>query len=160
MGRKVIFFVCALALVFALCVTAQAATHTIYDGNMSSTYVTYFRDIVSGIGFTDNYIAFRSGQYEYTMVVGKLEYDGVTFSLTGSGKEYTIVYNSQYSSTYQYRCTDISNFSVDVGNRILYSDVGNYPQLVERGAKYEMFTAVLVCTALLCIVINRIFYYR
>ena len=72
MVRKVTTLICVLVLIFAIGMKAQSTSVTPYEGNMSSTYITYFRDIVSGIGFNDNYVAYRSGQNEYKMVVGEL----------------------------------------------------------------------------------------
>lgn len=151
-----------LALISALCGTAQAATHTVYEnGSMSSTYVNYFKDIVSGIGFNDNYVAFRSGQYEYTMIVGDIEFNNGEFILNDTGKAFTFSANgSSYNSQYTYDVAEITSFSLLPSNSILYSDVGEYPQLVERGAKYEMLTAVLLCIAFVSILIQRIFYKR
>lgn len=160
--KRLAVLVYVLALIFAIGVTAQAATHQVYEnGSLSTTYITYFKDILSGVEFNANYVAFRSGQYSYTMVVGDIEYENGVFLLVGDGKEYEFsTTSSGYNSQYNYYVNDITEFSVNAGNSIIYSDVGNYPQLIERGAKYEMFTAVLLCVVLVCIVINRIFYYR
>lgn len=163
MVRKIVTtFVCVLALITAICGSVQAATHTVYEnGNLSTTYVTYFKDIVSGIGFNDNYVAFRSGQYSYTLIVGDLEFNNNTFTLNGAGKSYEYsTTSSNYNSQYYYYVDDISNFSLEVDNQIIYSDLGYYPQLVERGAKYEIITAVLLCIMCLSVVINRIFFKR
>lgn len=156
-----ILAVCVL-LVGAICTQASAATHTIYDeGTLSSTYTTYFKDIVSGIGFTDNYVAFRSGQYSYSMVVGDLEYNNGVISMTGTGKEYKYsTANSGYNQQYRYTVTDLNSFSVNTGDYIIYSDVGDFPQLVERGAKYEILTALLLCIFAVSYIIRRIFYKR
>lgn len=163
MVRKIVgIFCCTLALITALCGTVQAATHSVYEnGNLSTTYLTYFKDIVSGIGFNENYVAFRSGQYSYTLVVGDLDFNNNTFTLNGTGKEYEYsTTTSTYNSQYYYYVKDISNFSLEVDNQIIYSDLGHYPQLVERGAKYEMLSAVLLCIICLSVVIRRIFYYK
>lgn len=160
MVRKIVnMCVICVVLVSAFCTTAHAATHSIYDeGTLSTTYVTYFKDIVSGIGFNENYVAFRSGQYSYTMVVGDLEYNNGVISLTGSGKEYVFSTGSTgYNSQYRYNVNTINNFSVSVGDYIIYSDVGEFPQLVERGAKYEIFTALLLCIVLCAVVFGRFF---
>lgn len=149
-----------LALCCALCTTTQAATHSVYqDGSISNTYVTYFKDIVSGIGFQENYVAFRSGQYEYTMVVGRLDRDGDSITLTDQGKIYQFrnTTTSGYSSYYKYYVNDISNFSLDLTDDILYTDLGDYPELIERGDKYEMLSVLLCLTALLCVVFGRFF---
>ena len=161
MVRKVIVIISCLVLIFAFGVTAQAATHNVYtDGNISSTYVTYFKDILSGVSFKDNYVAFRSGQYSYTMVVGDLEYDenSKTFTLSSPGREYSFTTNnSGYNSYYSYDSVTIDSFELRVDNNIIYSDLGYFPQLIERGAKYEMLSAVLIVVALLGVVIGRIF---
>lgn len=162
MVRKIvsIMSICIL-LVGAFCTQANADTHTVYDeGTLSSTYVTYFKDIVSGIGFNDNYIAFRSGQYSYTMVVGDLEYENGVVTLNEPGKEYVFTTSSGYNSQYRYEVNDISNFSVTCGDYIVYSDIGDYPQLIERGAKYEMLSAFLIVVICLCVVIRSIFFKR
>lgn len=153
--------VCMLALIVATCNTAQAVTHNVYDGNISSSYVTYFKDIVSGIGFNDNYVGFRSGQYEYTLVTGKMELSNGEITLLEKGMIYTFDQsNSSYNSHTTYNYNEIDNFSVSVGDNILYTDLGNYPQLVERGEKFEILTTVLVVTLLLSYVIKQFFVSR
>lgn len=160
MVRKIASFVCMLGLIATiLCGTVQAATHEVYEnGNLGTTYITYFKDILSGADFKDNYVAFRSGQYEYTLIVGELDFSGGVFSLVESGKEYRFyTTSSNYNSQYYYDVNDIGEFSLLANNSILYSDVGDYPELIERGVKYEMFTALLLCVALLGIVFGRFF---
>lgn len=162
MGRKISCLFCVLVLITAFCGTAQAQTYNVYDeGTLSTTYTQYFKDIVSGIGFNQNYVAFRSGQYSYTMLVGDLEYDNGVITLYGSGKEYEYsTTGSGYNNQYKYYVNEIADSSVNVGNNIIYSDVGDFPQLVERGAKYEMLTAVLLVIMCLSVVIRRILFHR
>lgn len=163
MVRKIIVLCCCcLVLITALCGTVQAATHSVYEnGNLSTTYITYFKDIISGIGFNDNYVAFRNGQYSYIMVVGDLDYNNGVISLNGQGKSYVFsTESSNYNSQYKYNVTDISSFSVNTGDAIIYSDIGDFPQLIERGDKYAIFTAFLLCIACICVIINRILFFR
>lgn len=162
MVRKITALLVALLVVIgANCTITQAATHTIYtEGNMNTTYITYFKDILSGVGFNDNYVAFRSGQYEYTMVVGKLEYNNGVISLSEKGKEYVFTQTGNYNSQYTYAANEIANFSVNTNSAIIYADVGDFPQLIERGAKYEMLTTLLLSIMCISVVINRIFYKR
>ena len=160
MVRKIAAYLCGIGLIAAiLCAPVQAATHSVYEnGNLSTTYITYFKDILSGAKFNDNYVAFRSGQYEYTLVVGELENENGVISLVGDGKEYVFsTESSGYNSQYYYYVNDLTEFSLSTGNYIVYSDTGDYPELIERGAKYEMLSAVLLCIALLSVVIGRFF---
>lgn len=164
MVRKVSALLVAIVLICAYCTSALATTHTVYEnGTLSTTYTTYFKDILSGAKFNDNYVAFRSGQYSYTMVVGDLEYDNgkITLVNDSTAKEYTFSTNSSnYNSTYYYDVKDIYIFDIDVGNNIIYSDVGDFPQLIDRGAKYETLNTLLIIITLLCVVVSRIFYNR
>lgn len=160
MVRKVIAMLAILSLCFAFGVTAQAASYTPYEGTISSTYITYFKDIVSGIGFNENYVAFRSGQYDYVLVVGDLEYSGTTFTLNDTGTIYTFTTSGNYNSYTSYDVQEISDFSMSPSDKIIYSDLGQFPQLLERGAKYEMLSAVLLCIALLGFVVGRFFVVR
>lgn len=162
MGRKIVTVLCCtLVLTLGFAKQTHAATHTIYEqGTLSSTYTTYFKDILSGAKFNDNYVAFRSGQYSYSMVVGDLEYNNGVISMNGKGKEYVFTTGSGYNGQTSYEVSEISSFSVNCSNYIVYSDCGDYPQLIERGAKYEMVSLFILSIVLLCIVINRIFFRR
>lgn len=165
MVRQVGKIVCMVALISALlCAPVRAATHSIYDsGNLSTTYVTYFEDIVSGIGFNENYVAFRSDQYTYILIVGELEYNNGSITLVGdTAKEYKYYaeITSGYNSQYRYSVDTLNDFSLDTGNYIIYSDVGDYPQLIERGAKIESITAIILCIFIVMYIVRNIFRHR
>lgn len=159
MVRKISTIIICVGLVLCFALQAHAANYTVYDnGTLSTTYTTYFRDILSGTSINQNYVAFRSGQYSYTMIVGDLNYNNGNFSCDGVSKVYEFSTTSQnYNSNYKYEVSEIDSLSLKVTDEIIYSDMGEYPQLIERGDKYETLTAVIICVALLCIVINRIF---
>lgn len=112
MDRKVtriLAVACALCCLAALPLAASAAT--VYDGNISTTYITIFRDIVSKLPLTSDYVFFRSGQYEYLLVAGDLDYNGSMF--TGSDlTQYILVTNGNYNSNYEYGTTKIDNFNL------------------------------------------------
>lgn len=148
-----------LVLITALCGTVQAATHTVYDnGSLGTTYITYFKDILSGTDFRDNYVAFRSGQYSYSLIVGELENNNGVISSLSPVKEYRFYTESSgYNSQYQYSVTDLNNFSVNTDNNIIYSDCGDFPELIERGAKFETLNTILLVIFMLSFVIYRIF---
>lgn len=160
MVRKIVAVAFCVVILFAIGEGSHANAYSIYeDGNISSTYVTYFRDIVAGIGFNENYVAFRAGQYEYVMVVGQLEYSGGSFTLVGdSATVYTFSQETTgYNSRYRYDVTSIDTFSLDTNNRVIYSDLGDYPQLVSRGEKYEMLNTLLIIILLLSFVVFNMF---
>lgn len=160
MVRKIITIAFCVVILFAIGNGPHANAYSIYDeGNLSTTYVTYFRDVVSNIGFDDNYVAFRSGQNEYIMIVGKLEFNGTQISLAGDSATVYKFYqeSSGYNSQYKYDVTTIQDFHLNVNNSIIYSDLGQFPELVARGDKYEMLNTVLLVVLLLSFVIYSLF---
>ena len=161
MVRKVKSLFICVALLLAFATVAHAETYTAYDGNISTTYITYFRDIVSGIKFNDNYVAFRAGERDYRMAVGDISYNSGTFNADTPVKVYVFSSSeSSYNSYYKYSVLEQGNFRLDPGDNVIYSDLGDYPQLVERGAKYEMLSAVLFSIALLGFVVRQFFSVR
>lgn len=127
---------------------------------MSTTYIQYFDDIVDGLPITHNYVATRSGQYEYILHASdslKLSDSGIFSS--DSGTTYRITTNSGYNTTYNYSSFTEQRFSLDSNEQMVYSSIGNYPRLDERGATYEyalLFTAIICCV---CMLIRPIFKY-
>lgn len=148
----------AAILLSVLCTPTAAATHNVYtEGNISTTYVQYFKDILSGANINDDYVAFRSGQYSYILVVGSLSYENGVIKLDDKGTIYTFTQTGSYNSTYSYSVENISNFSVNCGNTIIYSNLGNYPHLIERSAHIETFILVTLCGMCVFGLIERIF---
>lgn len=157
MVRKVITMAVCLCLLFCGSRSAQATAYTPYDGSISSTYITYFKDIVSGIGFNDNYVAFRSGQYEYVLIIGQFNYADGVYTLEGSGTAYAISNDGSYNSYQTYSVSDVTDVTLTPGDKIIYSDLGQYPQLIDRGSKYEMLNTVLLVSFMLMFFVLRIF---
>lgn len=142
----------------AFCGSVSAATYNAYDGNISTTQLTYFKDLLPNLNLKDNYVVCRTEQNQYVMVVGDLEYSNGVFTLDGSGGVYTINSNSNYNSYYTYDYTTIDNLTLNASDKIVYSDIGNYPQLEERGSHYEILQTILIVTVCLCVVIRGIFF--
>lgn len=158
MVRKsvILVMVALLAVTMAMPLTAAAASYSAYDGNISTTYVTFFRDISSKIPINSDYVFFRSSQYDYTMIVGDLDFSGDTFTSSVEVQVYEISTNSgsSYNSTYSYSVSSENNFSLSAGSSLLYSNLGNYPDLIERN-DYYAFSAVLLLLIGICLYLCR-----
>lgn len=157
MVRKIIVTMSMLALIFGYAVSAQAVTYNVYDGTPSNTYITYYKDILSGSSILDNYVCFRSGQSEYHLILGDVVYENGVFSVDGTAKDYKLSSDGGYSSYYAYDISEITSLSVSPGDKLIYSNLGDYPHLIERGAQIETITAVLLGIAMLYYVVSRIF---
>lgn len=121
------------------------SNHDPYDnGSISTSIVTYMSDVIPKLGNV-HYVLFRAGQYDYRLYYSKeLEYDG-SGGFTASRADY-IAYDSRY---YTWNYGTESNFGLDAGSVMVYSDLGQYPMLssgetstwllVALGAVYFLF---------------------
>lgn len=151
---RILAVACALCCLAALPLAASAAT--VYEGNISTTYITIFRDIASKLPITSDYVFFRSSQYDYTLVAGDLTYNGSMFSgedLT----QYILKTNSNYNSTYEYGTAQIDTFSLAPGSALVYSNLGSYPDLYDRSdyTLVGIFFAIALC--FVCYLLRSIF---
>lgn len=152
--KKLIFLALLLAVLLAVPTTASAAS--VYpDGNISTTYLTYFEDIASGLSPFDDYVFCRTGQYSYQMFVGDLTEINGNFSADGEVKVYTMEQTqSGYNAIYEYDVSTESGFFLSAGNILVYSNLGDYPTLTESGDLYA-FSAVLLLVLGICLYLLR-----
>lgn len=147
---RVLCAVCALAAMLAL--PAAASAYTVYDeGNISSTYTTIFRDLMPQKGINEDYLFFRSGQYEYVMLIGELEFRDDVF-LGDTATEYKIVTNSGYNADYTYTVQEVTDVSLVPGTSLVYSNLGQYPELQEQ-LDYLLFAQVFLLFIYLCLIL-------
>lgn len=157
-AKKIVICLVACACLLPIGMTTHAAE--VYSGgNISNTYTTIFRDIVNGLDINEHYVFYRSGDYEYKMIVGDIKYENNVFTSTEC-EEYTLSYTqSGYgsSSIYTYRVNTLMNFTLSPLTYLVYSDLGKYPTLHERGSLYEIAFVFLVVIIGLCVLIRSIF---
>ncbi len=145
------FMFCLLVTVFGLSMTVQAYT-PYSNGNISSTYITYFDDIINNYPLSD-YVIWRDTQYNYCLAVGNLKLTNTTIS-GENVKLYTIDTNYQYNQSYTLTESSVSEFHLyNQNNYLIYSNLGYYPNCTERGSIYEyavLFILITVCLFYLC----------
>lgn len=158
MVRKItsIILVC-LVSICCFATSTQAVDYDVYEsGTLSSTYTTYFKDILSGQSILSDYVAFRSGQYTYTLVVGDLDYNG-SFSSSDTVKVFEFDTQSGYNSYTKYTVAEENSFYLNTIDTVVYSNLGDYPHLIERGANIETINTILLFVIFLSFVISRFF---
>lgn len=150
-----------LILCVALTGQAQASSYTPYTaGNIGSTQLIIFRDIVSQLPINDNYVAVRTGQYEYKLFAGAIKVEGSDFTADTNEtiKVYTIDTNSSsYNSTYVYTVNTEQDFNLSASNYLVYSNIGDFPSLEERGVIYAFTSVIILCVIGLCMLIRPLF---
>lgn len=165
MVRKISAVLCSLVLICALCTTAQATTHEVYEnGTISTTYLEYFKDIISGFPIDTKYIAFRSGQNSYSLIVPQNYSFSGDGTVTGSGliHEYKFYTDSTtgYNQNYKYNKNEyLQSFELKVDDDIIYTNmISGYPRLVdERGESIEYLQTLVIIVAFFMYVISRFF---
>ena len=148
---RILAVACALCCLAALPLAASAVT--IYDGTISTTYITIFRDIAAKLPLTSDYVFFRSGQYEYILVAGDLEYSGSMF--TGSDlTQYIVKTNSNYNNSYEFGTATLNSFSLAPGGALVYSNLGSFPDLYQR-SDYALSSLIFANALLFCCFLIR-----
>lgn len=141
-------------------VEAYNTSMEVYQGTINTTYLTIFRDVVSNIGVTDDYVLFRSSDDTYSMLVGDLEFSNGEFYLSDFGQLYSVTNVSGgygYNSYYSYDVVDVSSYSVVVGDYLVYSNLGGYPSLIDRGVNYAFVTLLVFCIFSICCLLRPLF---
>lgn len=154
MVRKIIVLLTAVCALAAVPLGAYAAE--VYEGNLSNTYTTIFADIVGKIGYDDEYVFYRSGQNEYTMVAGDITWDGSSFA-ADEALSYVLYWDSGYNSSYAYYVSPVSNWELMPLSALVYSSLGDYPDLIDRSETYSFATLVLVFVCICLYLIRSIF---
>lgn len=146
-----------VALLVASPIQALADDSVYTEGNISSTYTSIMEDVLQNTKISEDYVYFRSGQYSYTLITGDLDLNGSTF--TGSDVDrYTITTSTTgYNQTYNYSHSTDTNFRLNAQDYLVYSNLGYYPTLIERGAVYEYATIILLCIIGLCVLMRPLY---
>lgn len=158
---KFVCIVLLLCFVMAMPLQAQASTYTPYnDGNIGTTQLQYFRDIVSNLGINDSYVAARTDRYTYQLFAGDIKYSNGQFTGSQQGSVitvYSINTDSNSFGSYTYHITTDNNFIFNASNYLVYSNLGDYPSLEERSVIYEFSTLFIISVVAICALLRPLF---
>lgn len=86
-----------------------------------------------------DYVYYRDSQYEYCFVYGDLSYNGSSFTGSNCTK---ITYYTYSGGSQQpiFSSSNVGSFSLNVGNWLVYSNLGDYPMLggAEGALRYKI----------------------
>lgn len=118
------------------------------DYGVGTSNINLFGPIASKLPYGTHYVYWREGQYVYCLAHSDtMELNGSRFT----ADQATIVRYTTYSGYggAQANLTSSTerNFSLDAGNYLVWSDLGDYPTLYERGAvDYAQTACVILCS--------------
>lgn len=131
-----------------------------YQGTISTTYVTFFRDIASTLPVSHDYVMLRTGDNTYKMYSGDFINEGEDFYMQGEGYVYTINYisSSGYGNYYySYSVDTVSDVTLSANGQLIYSNLGGYPSLTERSASIEYASFIALFSLCIGFVLHSIF---
>lgn len=103
------------------------------DYNLGTTNQAIFSGLVSKVPFGQHYVYWRDSQYSYKFAYGDITLEGTQF--LSDGDVIICSYDTSgtgYNNYYTWSAFTDSNFTLSAGDRLVYSDLGDYPALAER----------------------------
>lgn len=135
-----------------------ALSAVVSDYNLGTTNLAIFEGVVEKVPFGHHYVYWRDSEYRYCMAVGSLTVSGSTFSSSVPVTVYT--YERHYISGDSYYSWSVSTdnaFSLSCGNRLVYSDIGDYPTIAGKEvSKYDAVTAYCAVGVVLFVLFDRL----
>lgn len=159
MVRKMRLLLIAVALVLCVAAPATAASPEIYDGNISTSILDYFSDILSKVNPLKNYVLIRNSQYNYNLYVGEIAWNGNQFT-ADTADVYSIQTNTGYNGSYTFHVSSVSDLRIIPDDHLLYSDLGPYPALVDSSVYWSCFLSITLWVIILSKLIRSILLWR
>ena len=126
--------------------------YTVYDSGLpSSSYLDWATGLVKNVPFNQDYVFFRSGQYQYIFATG--DYSN---GFTAPSTVYVLQLSNNYNGSYSFYSVFDNGFSLTPGQGVVYSSVDEYPSLL--GADYSrtiLFAFILFCWSLLALYLAK-----
>lgn len=127
---------------------------TPYASVTSNAYSEIASRTIIKSGWNDDYVFWRSGQYEYCLAVGDIEFTGGVFS-GDNCKLFRYTLDSGYNGTYRLSVENDS-INLNVSNYIVYSNLGDYP-VFDNTYVFGRIGIFIVMIVSACYVMNSMF---
>ena len=141
-----------------LSLEVAALSAAVSDYNLGTSNLTIFEGVVEKVPFGLHYVYWRDSEDRYCLAVGPLTVSGTMFSSADPVTVYT--YERHYTSGGSYYSWSVSTdnaFSLSCGNRLVYSDIGDYPSIAGKEvSKYDAVTAYCAVGVVLFALFDRL----
>lgn len=146
-------------MICAVVGTSSASAYSVYEqGNISTSYVQYYEDMVDKFTPNTSYVMWRNGQNEYCLYHSEtLKLNGSNFTDDGNGTVIRLYSSGNYNNTYEYESSQVSGFSLNANKIMVYSNLGDYPSLNEGSEVYLYALLVISIVGGCCVLIRPIF---
>ena len=137
--------------------TAGVALAAISDNyGVGTSHVSIFAGMVGKLPLGHHYVYYRDGQYDYVLAHSdSLVYDGGMFS-AADATIVTYTTSGSYQSQPTFTVSSDSDFQLDPADYLVWSDLGEYPDLIDRGeVQYEALGCFILCSFAVWIIFDR-----
>lgn len=138
--------------------SAAVALAAISDNyGVGTSHVSIFGGMVGKLPLDHHYVYYRDGQYDYVLAHSdSLVYDGGRF-LAENATLVTYTTTSGYQSQPTFTVSEDTDFQLDPANYLVWSDLGEYPDLINRGeVQYEALACIILCSFALWFMLDRL----
>lgn len=113
------------------------------DYGVGTSNINIFGPLAGKLPIGTHYVYWRDGQYTYRLAYSpEMSVSGTRFS-SPSVILATYQTNTGYGSQATWTVSQDTNFSLNAGNYLVWSDLGDYPQLVDRSVRDYVHAAVI-----------------
>lgn len=119
----------------------------------NSSYLEFARDFLPKIPWGDDYVFYRSGQYEYCLAFGDISWSGGRFS--GSDCQFIFLTPASGYSTDLTLSSSSGSFSLSPSSYVVYSSLGDFPSLSGQ-LTFSSSILFLLCVFGICSVLRSI----
>lgn len=116
------------------------------DYGVGTSYLDLFAGAVSKLSYGTHYVYYRENRYQYCLAYSsEMVLSGSVFTAPSAT---VVTYNTQSGSSYYeqptWSSTTESNYRLDAGDYVVYSDLGMYPILYDTGVRDYAKTACVM----------------
>lgn len=118
---------------------AVNSLYTVYDSGLpASQYLSWAQGLIKRVPIGQDYVFFRSGQYQYVFAYGDYS-EGFSSPST----VYILQLSSNYNSSYSFYSLVDNSFSFTPGQGVVYSSLSDYPSLTTDYTREILFALIL-----------------
>lgn len=151
MVRKIIIVFLVLAAISSLTIAASAAPISAAYNDIAFNVA---RALISDAEMLDSYIFYSAAENTYILAIGKLKEQNNIIQSDSSVEVYTITVTE---NTYTVDQITDEEYQLNVDQIYLYSNLNSYPDIIERGNRYEEATLFMLVIGLCLFLIRSIF---
>lgn len=123
------------------------------SGSIPEECVSLFKKLSWKVAIPKDYVFFRAGENEYLLASGDLSFEGGVFEAE-SCDVYRLIVDGESAS---WSVRKETGFSLTPFDALVYSNLGHFPDLIDRSEVYSLATLLLLVIALCMYLVNGIF---